>query len=189
MNESKKNTAVGFLGGIVAAALLLGLLSNAPRVANVFAGTVIPVASPASNTGTHELRTSAASGDVAAQQSTNTAANRGRQSSGEFSKRDSVATGQWPTTPPMQPGIETQALPAQRLPIGLGAQGTSPQMATMPVTVRRSHSKARSVAIVAGSAGTGAAIGAVAGGKKGAAIGAVSGAVAGFIYDRLSDNK
>ncbi len=46
-----------------------------------------------------------------------------------------------------------------------------------------------SVAIVAGSAGAGAAIGALAGGGKGAAIGALSGGAAGFIYDRLTHKK
>ncbi|MBZ5510412.1 MAG: hypothetical protein LAN70_04505 [Acidobacteriia bacterium] len=47
----------------------------------------------------------------------------------------------------------------------------------------------QSALIVAGSAGTGAAIGAIAGGGKGAAIGAISGGAAGFIYDRLTANK
>ncbi|MGI9104442.1 MAG: hypothetical protein ACR2IF_18515 [Terriglobales bacterium] len=47
----------------------------------------------------------------------------------------------------------------------------------------------KSALIVAGSAGTGAAIGALAGGGKGAAIGAISGGAAGFIYDRLTANK
>jgi hypothetical protein len=55
--------------------------------------------------------------------------------------------------------------------------------------VRQTRSKGKSVAIVAGSAGAGAAIGALTGGGKGAAIGAVSGGVAGFIYDRLTANK
>jgi len=52
--------------------------------------------------------------------------------------------------------------------------------------VHRDRSTGKSVAIVAGSAGAGAAIGALAGGGKGAAIGAVSGGVAGFIYDRMT---
>lgn len=55
--------------------------------------------------------------------------------------------------------------------------------------VRKKRSTGKSVAIVAGSAGAGAAIGALAGGGKGAGIGALSGGAAGFIYDRLTHNR
>jgi hypothetical protein len=55
--------------------------------------------------------------------------------------------------------------------------------------VRQHRSTEKSALIVAGSAGTGAAIGALAGGGKGAAIGALSGGAAGFIYDRMTANK
>jgi hypothetical protein len=57
------------------------------------------------------------------------------------------------------------------------------------VRTRRGRSTGKSVAIVGGSAGAGAAIGALAGGGKGAAIGALSGGAAGFIYDRLTHNR
>ena len=47
--------------------------------------------------------------------------------------------------------------------------------------VRRGRSTGKSIAIVAGSAGVGAAIGALAGGGKGAAIGAVAGGAADLV--------
>jgi hypothetical protein len=51
---------------------------------------------------------------------------------------------------------------------------------------KQPRSTGKSVAIVAGSAGAGAAIGALAGGGKGAAIGALTGGAAGLIYDRMT---
>lgn len=57
------------------------------------------------------------------------------------------------------------------------------------VVRRNRRSTGKSVAIVAGSAGVGAAIGALAGGGKGAAIGGLTGGAAGFVYDRLTHNR
>ncbi len=55
--------------------------------------------------------------------------------------------------------------------------------------VHRHRSTEKSVLIVAGSSGAGAAIGALAGGGKGAAIGAIAGGLGGLIYDRATANK
>ena len=57
------------------------------------------------------------------------------------------------------------------------------------VAVGRHRSTGKSVAIIAGSAGTGAAIGAIAKGGKGAAIGALVGGAAGLLYDRLTADQ
>jgi hypothetical protein len=72
-------------------------------------------------------------------------------------------------------------------PSALGRSAAPATTANVQPGQRRSTGK--SVAIVAGSAGAGAAIGALAGGGKGAAIGAASGGTAGFIYDRMTANK
>lgn len=55
--------------------------------------------------------------------------------------------------------------------------------------VVKRRSRAKSAAIVGGSALGGAAIGGLAGGGKGAGIGAIAGGVGGFIYDRKTHKK
>lgn len=76
---------------------------------------------------------------------------------------------------------DTRARPMQP------ASRTAPAPAAAPR--RQGRSTGKSIAIVGGSAGTGAAIGALAGGGKGAAIGAISGGAAGLIYDRHTHKK
>ncbi len=106
-----------------------------------------------------------------------------------------------PAPTPVDPVLRTSKMPepvyapdpekpsAGRVVLPSDVRDNSVEAGTEPVdvpTVRRRRSTGESVAIVAGSAGTGAAIGAIAKGGKGAAIGAIAGGVAGLIYDRIT---
>ncbi len=90
------------------------------------------------------------------------------------------------------PPVADTAIAPQRAPLRRSyAAAPAYRETAAPVSqpVRRHRTTAKSALIVAGSAGTGAAIGALAGGGKGAAIGAIAGGVGGFIYDRITANK
>lgn len=103
------------------------------------------------------------------------------------------------------PGYQGLLFDSQGKPMALSTSGSRPAAAAQtfastqaaaprqasyaPAPQRQTRSTGKSVAIVAGSAGTGAAIGGLAGGGKGAGIGAISGGAAGFVYDRLTRNK
>ena len=103
------------------------------------------------------------------------------------------------TGPDMNAGDNVASAPAQQPPVvRTRPRPAAPRYNTTaratdaygePLPARRDRPFNQSAMIVAGSAGTGAAIGAIAGGGKGAAIGALSGGVAGFIYDRVTAHK
>ena len=97
------------------------------------------------------------------------------------------ASAPQPAVPePAKPSAGRVVLPADvrdnSVEVGSEVPGSVP-------TVRRHRSTADSIAIVAGSAGAGAAIGGAAKGGKGAAIGALAGGVAGLLYDRLTADQ
>lgn len=97
---------------------------------------------------------------------------------------------------PAAPAARTPAVRTNRAAVPV--QTANPRSRRAPVVyddrgddrpVVKKRSTKESIAIVAGSAGAGAAIGGLAGGGKGAAIGAISGGAAGAVYDRMTHKK
>jgi hypothetical protein len=91
---------------------------------------------------------------------------------------------------PPAPVEDTAAVPVAR-PLARSAPAASrtryiTERAATPVVAKKQRSTAKSAAIIAGSAGAGAAVGGLAGGGKGAAIGAIAGGAGGYVYDRAT---
>jgi hypothetical protein len=79
--------------------------------------------------------------------------------------------------------------PADAAPESSAAASNPAPAPRAQASYQRPRSTKKSIAIVGGSAGVGAAIGGLAGGGRGAGIGALAGGAGGFIYDRLTAHR
>ncbi len=101
-----------------------------------------------------------------------------------------LAVAGWTRNPAPPPADQSQVVTDQAVPVQEARLRTRYVRSYASASVVRHHRSTRkSLAIIGGTAGTGAAIGALAGGGRGAAIGALSGGAAGFVYDRLTRNR
>lgn len=104
------------------------------------------------------------------------------------SPMDDMTTGSNPTNAEGEQGTADTQRPYRTISHPVVRRVVHTQyVSTEPV--RHHRSTRNSALIVAGSAGTGAAIGALAGGGKGAGIGALAGGLGGLVYDRLTANR